>query len=263
MKHFVSIFASILIAILPAYSFAEINSLSEAINKAGRQRMLGQRIVKNYLMIGSDIKTAKAQKELDDAIALFEEQHIELVDYAPSEEIETSLSNVSQLWNNFRLKAISEPQLHAGQELIKQSNELFTASNKVVSLLEAHSGTSKAKLVNISGKQRMLSQKIAKLYMGMYWRVNIANIETEFNNTIAQFEQGLMTLIKAQENTQVLNKKLRKVKAQWDFSKAGFSQYQNGRFVPTVISVTTESMLNKMDEITLLYQQLEQNRQDK
>lgn len=263
MKHFMSIFASILITILPAYSFAEINSLSEAINKAGRQRMLGQRIVKNYLMIGSDIKTSKAQKELDDAIALFEEQHIELIDFAPTTEIEGALTAVSQLWNQFRLKAITEPQLHVGQELIKQSDILFSANNKVVSLLEAHSGTSKAKLVNISGKQRMLSQKIAKLYMGMYWRVNLTNIEADFNNTINQFDQGLTALIKAQENTQVLNKKLRKVKAQWNFSKAGFSQYQNGRFVPTVISVTTESMLAKMDEITLLYQQLEQNRQDK
>ena len=45
---------------------------AEAINVSGRQRMLSQRMMKNYLMIGSDVKTTEAQAQLDAAVALFE-----------------------------------------------------------------------------------------------------------------------------------------------------------------------------------------------
>ena len=53
---------------------------AEAVNQAGRQRMLSQRITKAYLMIGADIKPALAQRQLDSSIALFEEQHLALLD---------------------------------------------------------------------------------------------------------------------------------------------------------------------------------------
>lgn len=54
-----------------AYSDQVINN-AEAINKSGRQRMLSQRMIKSYLMIGAGIKVGMAQQQLDDSVALFE-----------------------------------------------------------------------------------------------------------------------------------------------------------------------------------------------
>ena len=249
-------FLSIALLFFSAFSYSEIISKADSINKAGAQRMLSQRIVKNYIMIGNNIKATQAHQELDHAVALFEQQHLELLDYIEDPSVINALDNVSEIWISFRLKAISNPTKETAKELITLSDKLYIKSNTVVALLEKKENTQSAALVNTSGKQRMLSQKIAKLYMAMAWQIDQKNLTIDFDNTLKEYENGLDKLNKANENTPAINKKLNKVNAQWKFSKAGFSQYKQDRFVPTLISVTTESILKKMDELTSDYQEL-------
>lgn len=47
---------------------------AEAVNRAGMQRMLSQRIAKNYLMIGTDTRVDLAGTQLDSSIASIEEK---------------------------------------------------------------------------------------------------------------------------------------------------------------------------------------------
>ena len=63
---------------------AEITSISSAINKAGRQRMLTQRMVKSYSMIGISVQYVAANEQLSKAIDLFELQLSELKAYPPA-----------------------------------------------------------------------------------------------------------------------------------------------------------------------------------
>ena len=62
---------------------AETLTMGSALNKAGRQRMLTQNIMKNYMLLGLDVDVTRSRKELDKSVALFEEQFQELSDYAP------------------------------------------------------------------------------------------------------------------------------------------------------------------------------------
>ena len=57
--------AGVACASLPAWS--EINGINEAINKAGRQRMLSQRMAKAWLAVGQDIESSKAESILYDS----------------------------------------------------------------------------------------------------------------------------------------------------------------------------------------------------
>ena len=57
----VAVFAS-------APSQAGIDNMASAINKAGRQRMLTQRIVKAYCQIGLDVRAEEARVQLDKAM---------------------------------------------------------------------------------------------------------------------------------------------------------------------------------------------------
>ena len=244
-----------LLAPLPSLAMDD----AEAVNVSGRQRMLTQRMMKNYLLIGAGIQTDKAQRQLDEAVALFEEQLLELRDYSPNDIISRKLDTVEALWLPHRIRIISTPSKAGSSSLMKDNLTLLKACDDVVKAIEAYSGIDSARLVNLSGRQRMLSQKIAKVYVARAWRIRSDWLNEEFEDAITLFDESLKELERYPNNTPDLNDSLERVRNQWDFSRTGFQLEDSGRYVPTVISVTTDSILGKMDDITHQYQRLMQS----
>ncbi|NOX46408.1 MAG: pilus assembly protein PilP [Chlorobi bacterium] len=237
---------------------AQSLTINKAINKAGRQRMLTQRMTKDYLMIGAGVKVESAQKELDDAVALFEEQFLELEDFAPNDQIADSLESLNMLWMEFRMEIVSAPELDKAATMIDKANILLKASNQIVVMLQEYAGSSSGNLVNIAGRQRMLSQRIAMYYTAYYWGVKDPGVETNLEAAIQEFETANSTLSKSNANTEDISKRLVKVGSQWDFSKKGFD-LKSERLMPSIVFVTTNSILKKMNTITGLYSDMEKS----
>ncbi|MCQ4345848.1 type IV pili methyl-accepting chemotaxis transducer N-terminal domain-containing protein [Pseudomonas stutzeri] len=242
----------LLLVLLSPPSRAAIDH-AEAVNLSGMQRMLSQRIAKSYLMIGTEVRADEANVQLDQSMATFERNHLALVEYAPSADIRNGLAKTGELWQRYRALALTRPDKPRAVELLALSDQLLAQCEQVVQLIERHAGSRSAWLVNRSGRQRMLSQRIAKLYLARSWHLPVSGLEEQFEQAVREFGQALGELQQAKQNTQEISAALSKADAQWQYSRVGFRLSADGRYVPTVIAVTTESLLEQMQALTVAY----------
>lgn len=234
---------------------AEITNLNDAINKAGRQRMLTQRIVKAFGMLQLKVKTEMAQKQLNGALSLFASQLDELRNYKVNSEITDGLMEVDKIWRKFKPMAQGSISKEGTKQLRAEAEKLLVASHNVVLSLQDSSTSSSARLVNISGRQRMLSQRLANLYMLKAIGFDNARLNGDFDSAMSEFKGALSVLLDAKENTQTITTSLKKVKTQFLMLQYTVTT-DSEEFIPGLIAQSTEKILIKMNEITGLYTQL-------
>lgn len=197
MRFFVSLAcAALLLAEHTAADAAEdgITSISVAINKAGRQRMLVQRMAKAWVMIGLGVQPQRGQAILDESLARFEGQLAELKGFAPNEDVRRALTKLEREWQDYRSALRASPGRPNAQAVYDHSELTQDAAHRLTLAYEKTSGAPADRLVNIVGRQRMLSQRLAKFWLFQAWEVNTvaARMETDFAR--AEFSSGMHQL---------------------------------------------------------------------
>lgn len=235
---------------------AEPLTLAAAINKAGRERMLTQRISKAYVQLALDVQADEAARQIADGVQLFETQLAELSAFAPTPEIRTALAQLDGLWRPFRAIVIAPPTQAGGRELITQNEALLTAAQEVVVRLQAQAPTPAAHLVDIAGRQRMLSQRISKFYMLSAWGLGSPELSAEMQRARELFHNSLDELRKAPQNTPEIAQALKDVETQWAVFERAFQLREGQQYIPSLVAVSGEKILTLMDRVTSLYEQL-------
>jgi len=250
---------SLLLAVLFVASsgnvYGEITNLSAAINKAGQQRMLTQRILSSYAMIGINVMAETSRQQLDDAIVLYERQLAELQAYSPNAKTTKTIRQLKQLWGPYKRlmkKPVSRENI---KELYDANEKLLAVSHQLVLQLEEISGTSHARLVNVSGRQRMLSQRLTKFYMLKSWGIDSPEYNSESEQARVEFDAAMIELIQAPENTPEIKQALSKAKSQWDLFQYGLERNKK-TLVPLIVATTSEQLSASMTHITGLYEAL-------
>ena len=230
-------------------------SLVSAINKAGRQRMLSQRIVLLYCQAGLGVMPDASRAKLAEVVDLFDAQLTTLRGIAPTPTVRDALVQVEQIWTPFAEIARRPPDRAGAERLLYWNDDLLFLSNKVVQLLQDQSDEPYARLVNIAGRQRMLSQRAAKFYMLQEWGFDSHSIRDELDRARSEFIGALEVLRAAPESTDAIREALDDVEQAW----AWFDNALTLRGAETfrlVVADSTEAILDQMDRVTAMYERL-------
>lgn len=232
-------------------------SQAEAINIAGRQRMLTQRITKSYLQIGLGADADRSRRQLREAVALFESQYERLRAYAPTDEITGALHEIEPVWSEFRQVAQADtPDTRSAVRLADLDEHLLDLCEAVVYLIEDLAGDSYARLVNTAGRQRMLSQRLAKFYMMAASDLAKPSTHAQMDRVSNEFKGALHTLRSAPENSVGINEKLERVFEQWVWMESSLDM-QDGAYYPLIVDDASEKILTLMDSITGMYARID------
>lgn len=241
-KLFILCAMSLMLISTPQATEVGITSVANAVNDAGRQRMLTQRMTKLYAMLV--IKLTGERRYLDADIRLFDKQLTDLKAFASNDDVKAKLAKVDVLWAPFKAILSAEPTKDGMQTLAQNNDALLAASHQVVGALVTTNTA--ASVVDMSGKQRMLSQRIAKNYMLIKLNMPVSSRDAD----IKAFETAMLTLKSVPENTVEIKQKLEDAQKAWDFAKGLFAFKATAG---NIVDGALDEVLNKMNQATALY----------
>ncbi len=251
-------------------------SIYEAINKAGYQRMLTQRMAASYLAIVADIRSDRYQQQLSGCVRIFERNLEDLQENISSAAIQDKLKQIGALWQVYK-KAYKEAYTLENAVLVFRSNDqLLQTCEEVVNLLQKLDETHFKKtsqipmaglltfstLIDKAGKQRMLTQRMLLFTLAKHLNLDSEErIEEGFANALGVFEgtNGLMETF--QGNTLQINTELSIVKNKWQEVEAQLlavlvSDHPDAGEKETLKNALekSERVLFTLDEIVFLYE---------
>lgn len=248
------------LAMTPITAQAQVLDLNDAINKAGRQRMLSQRMAKAWLAIGQDIESVKAGRILAESMATFDRQLVELKAYAPQPAIRSTYQQLESVWAEYKLALVgAAPKREQAVSLLNLDARVLQLAHQGTTQLEKLSGKPAGRLVNIAGRQRMLSQRSAKCYLSITWAdVDLAQ-QRELEMAKREFVEAMAVLEAATEATPTIREELSLARQQWVFFDNALRRIDRQARTPrhsAEVLRSSENILQIMDRVTGLYARL-------
>lgn len=237
---------------------------AEAVNRAGQLRMLSQRLVKLYALAcvdcdpGSDAGVAAAA-ELAAGVRQVTDNFERLGQTLSRPTFGDLLDAALQAWNSLQAGLRRVPERVRLGEVDGAAERLLESAERLTHALEVASPLAALEVVNRAGRQRMLSQRLAKqaLLAALGEETLAAQAATDAVQTIASFEATLRHLSAAPLGSPELRAGLDRAADEWQHMLAGVrtAADADGR---RALAQASDALLARFEALTAEYGRIAQ-----
>ena len=231
--------------------------LSGAINYAGWFRALSQRMAKAYCQQYLQVLPAAAVDVMGLARKMVQTGSGELARGMQSgqwpAEVGRQLAEVQKqfaLLNQMTSAPATTTAMVAAAS--EQADRTLLIAQAVTEAIEKLAQAPSARLVNLAGRQRMLSQRLAKNYFLSAAKVDSKVVQAQLASDAADFRQALQTLKAAPVSTSSIRNELELADSQWLFFESALRRPADDAGL-NAVATTSERLLGVMDKLTGLY----------
>jgi AmiR/NasT family two-component response regulator len=231
--------------------------VAEAINRSGQQRMLSQRLVKLYALACCGTEAAAAALVMKQSVARVEENLASLDKALSTPTFGDLLAGAHKAWKPIARLLAEPPKTERLFELDRLADAMLAQSDSLVAALEGSGLANTVAVINTAGRQRMLSQRLAKLALMAPKAAGEGEAVAPLREAMAQatqaFEAGLAQLEAAPLTSTEIRDTLAQARKAWTELLEGAEQggQAPGRMR---IASASEALLDVSDRLTEAYQ---------
>jgi hypothetical protein len=194
------------------------------IVSAGRLRMQSQRLAKLYQQAGMGLNVAQARQQIDGATSEVDAELGRLGGSAKKSNVRRELTRCDALWQEMRAALKQTPGPASAERVNQLADELMIHAGKLSMLIEAEGETPVGRLIDLSSRLNMLSQRLARLYLLAQGGSRAQGVLVDIEQARREFSTGLKELDTAQENSPASRDAVGLAKNQWIFFESAINR---------------------------------------
>lgn len=227
---------------------------TDAVNRAGQLRMLSQRLVKSYALRCAGIDPPQSEHLQQQAARQMADILGALGQMLSRPTFGDLLEAVERAWTGLQPVLRRVPQIAQLAVLDDAAEQLLRAAEALTTSLEAASPLRTLAVVNRAGRQRMLSQRLAKqALLGTLCEGAVAQAAAaDAVRSVESFEQSLRQLEQAPLSSPAIRLQLEQAQQAWRELLSGLND-AGGAAGRTRIAAASEVLLDRFERLTVLY----------
>jgi two-component system, response regulator PdtaR len=235
-----------------ASSVIDMSRAGEAVNKAGQLRMLSQRIALAYAQAVSDPPGAIVDT-LADSVERVEANLAMLRRAISAQGYGDFVDRVVASWEEVKALTAAPPQAQMVRQVDARAEQMLQDAERLTGFLESSGLVTTLHVINVAGRQRMLSQRIAKLCFLLAINPDPARLR-ELRDVAAKFQEVLDYLNGVPLSSAAIRASLEQANVHW----AGMSDALGAlgdRETLVRVAFISEQLLGVFDRLAQQYEQ--------
>jgi hypothetical protein len=239
--------------LLPSFGQAQAQlALSTAFNRTVRNRAMSQRLVKAYCQILLGVLPEESNRTLADTRKKIRAGFVELDKSPLPSELAGRVAELKKQADAADALVVLPPTRESVAALAQQSDKVMLAAQTTAEAFEKVAKVGSAKLINIAGRQRALSQRIARDYFLTAAKLDGKGLRDQMKADATEFRLALDTLAAAPISTPAIRNELELGRGQWLFFESALQRKPDDKALETV-ATTSERLLEVLEKLTDLY----------